>query len=132
MEMVISWHYSLLVFDVHFCLLEISIDKYKSEIGDVIGEILCEEPNDEKSVDGLADILLVLNSVNTHIEYTQGFVRGIYLALKNFVENEKICLRLVQTLNKGLSDEESKSQLLNQNKDKTGFTREALWCRRNR
>ena len=91
-----------------FCLLEISIDKYKSEIGELIGKILCEGLNDEGVVESLVDLLLVLDSTSTHFEQTDVIVKGICLTLNKFVDSKIVCLKLIETFNKRLIDEEGR------------------------
>ena len=71
-------------------------------------EILCCEQSDEEIVDGLADLLLVLDSTGVHFERTQTLVKGICFTLMRFTENSILCLKLIELFRKRLSNEESK------------------------
>ena len=69
----------------------------------MIGEILCEEQTDEGDAEIFADILPVLGSSKSKV-----LIRGICLTLNRFIQNEKICLKLIKLFKIKLSDEESK------------------------
>ena len=110
-----------------FCLLEISVDKYKSEIGELIGKILCEGLNDEDFVESLVDLLLVLNSENTHFEQTDVIVKGICLIFKKFYENEKFCLKFMMLFDKNLSSKDGKHKQIEYPIKQSILSRETFW-----
>ena len=88
--------------------VEISVDRYKNEIGNIVGNILCEESSDEETVEALTDLLLVITSPSIHTERTQTLIKGVCLGLKRFDENEKICTKFIEIFRNNLTYKESK------------------------
>ena len=97
---------------ITFLLLEPLVNKRKNEVGDVIGEILCREPSsDEETVEIFVDLLSFFGPTFDQTAQMQNLLRGICVGLKKYASNENITLKLMEALDKNLSDEECKSDI---------------------
>ena len=99
---------STLLFFFLFFLTDISIERYGRTIKLLIGNILCENHQDEETTDSLTDLLKFLNSAN--ISYTQPkeLIKGTIVALRKYSNNEALSIKLIESTFSKMSEEDSK------------------------
>ena len=91
--------------------LDISIDKYNNEIGEIVGNIMTRKSLTENEVDELMSLVGILNSTEAHFNKSHNLIKGTSFAMEKFINNEKLCSKCIETVSLKLSENES-----NQNK----------------
>ena len=83
---------------------------YSTKIREIIGSILSKETPNEETIESFVSLLEILSSVVPFSEKLESFAREICAAIERFIDNENLCLRLIDVVAKYLSGENSKYQ----------------------
>ena len=71
---------------------------YRTQIREVITSILSEEVPNKETVECFVNLLEILSSTGAIFGEMKFFARGICVTIERFIEDEKLCLKLISVV----------------------------------
>ena len=92
----------------HFLLLGINASMYSVPVFEVITSILSEEVPNKEIVENFVSLLEIIRPTGAIFGGMKSFAIGICVTIERFIEDEKLCLKLISVTTKYLSKDTSK------------------------